>query len=33
MKSKHTKELRQDSDRRFGKVSERARFGYVQVWP
>ena len=33
MKSSHMKDLRKDYDRWFGKVSERARFGYVQVWP
>jgi hypothetical protein len=25
--------LRRDYDRWFGKVSERARFAYTQVWP
>jgi hypothetical protein len=33
MKSGHMKALRRDYDRRFGKVSERARFAYTQVWP
>ncbi len=33
LKSKHLVALRKDYDRSFGKVSERARFGYVQVWP
>jgi hypothetical protein len=32
-KSKHLRDLKQDYDRWFGKVSERARFAYVQVWP
>ena len=27
------KALRRDYDRWFGKVSERARFAYTQVWP
>src|SRR5262245_16294567 len=33
MKSDHMKALRRDYDRWFGKVSERARFAYTQVWP
>ena len=33
MKSGHMKALRGDDDRWFGKVSERARFAYTQVWP
>ena len=33
MKSGHMKALRRDYDRWFGKVSERARFAYTQVWP
>src|SRR5207245_5579611 len=32
MKSGHMKALRRDYDRWFGKVSERARFAYTQVW-
>ncbi len=33
MKSKHLRDLKKDYDRWFGKVSERARFAYEQVWP
>jgi len=33
MKSDHMKALRRDYDRWSGKVSERARFAYTQVWP
>jgi len=33
MESDHFKELRADYDAKFGKVSERARFAYTQVWP
>ncbi|HET8577116.1 MAG TPA: DUF4286 family protein [Methylomirabilota bacterium] len=33
MKSSHMKALRRDYDRWFGKVSERSRSAYVQVWP
>ena len=32
LKSKHLRDLRKDYDRWF-KVSERARFAYVQAWP
>jgi antibiotic biosynthesis monooxygenase (ABM) superfamily enzyme len=31
--SPHFKELRAEYDRHFGGASERARFGYTQVWP
>ncbi len=31
--SKSLRDLERDSDRSFGKVSERARFSYTQVWP
>jgi hypothetical protein len=31
--SDHFKELVAEYDRHFGAVSERARSGYVQVWP
>jgi hypothetical protein len=33
MESDHFKALRADYDAKFGDVSERARFAYVQVWP
>ncbi len=33
MESEHMKALRADYDAKFGAVSERARFGYVQVFP
>lgn len=33
MESDHMRELRADYDARFGAVSERERFAYVQVWP
>lgn len=33
MDSEHMKQLRAEYDAAFGDVSERARFGYVQVWP
>jgi len=33
MESDHFKALRQEYDAKFGTVSERARFAYVQVWP
>jgi antibiotic biosynthesis monooxygenase (ABM) superfamily enzyme len=31
--SAHFKELRAEYDKHFGGASERARFGYTQVWP
>ncbi len=31
--SDHMKALRKEYDVHFGDTSERARFGYVQVWP
>jgi uncharacterized protein (TIGR02118 family) len=33
MESDHFKALRADYDAKFGSVSERARFAYVQVFP
>jgi hypothetical protein len=33
LKSAHLRALKRDYDRHFGKVSERARMAYVQVWP
>ncbi len=33
MASDHMKQLRAEYDAHFGKVSDRARFAYVQVWP
>jgi len=33
LESQHFKELRAEYDKHFGAASERARFGYVQVWP
>jgi hypothetical protein len=33
MESDHMKALRADYDAKFGTVSERARFAYVQVFP
>jgi hypothetical protein len=33
LRSRHLRELKRDYDRHFGRVSERARFGYAQVWP
>jgi hypothetical protein len=33
MRSKHLRDLKRDYDRWFGRVSERARFAYVQIWP
>ncbi len=33
MESDHLKELKADYDAKFGNVSERDRFAYVQVWP
>jgi hypothetical protein len=33
LRSSHFKVLRRDYDRWFGRVSERARQAYVQVWP
>ena len=33
MESDHMRALRADYDAKFGDVSERARFAYVQVWP
>jgi hypothetical protein len=33
MDSDHFKELKAEYDKRFGAVSERERFAYVQVWP
>ena len=33
MESDHLKALRADYDAKFGTVSERARFAYVQVFP
>jgi hypothetical protein len=33
LRSKHLKDLKRDYDRHWGRVSERARFAYVQVWP
>jgi hypothetical protein len=33
MESTHLKDLRADYDAKFGSVSDRERFAYVQVWP
>jgi hypothetical protein len=33
MESDYFKSLKTAYDAEFGKVSERARFAYVQVWP
>jgi hypothetical protein len=33
MDSEHFTELRADYDAKFGAVSQRQRFAYVQVWP
>ena len=33
LRSKHLRDLKRDYDRWFGRVSERARFAYVQVSP
>ncbi len=33
MASDHMKQLRAEYDKHFGKVSERVRCGYTQVWP
>lgn len=33
MESDDFKELKTDYDAKFGKVSDRARFAYTQVWP
>ena len=33
MESEHLKELKADYDAKFGGVSQRERFAYVQVWP
>jgi antibiotic biosynthesis monooxygenase (ABM) superfamily enzyme len=33
MRSRHFRDLKREYDRRFGKVSERARFAYTQVFP
>lgn len=33
MESDHLKELKAEYDARFGDVSQRERFAYVQVWP
>ncbi len=33
MNSGQLKELKADYDAKFGRVSERTRFAYVQVWP
>ena len=33
VKKKEAKALRRDDDKRFGKVSARARFACTQVWP
>ena len=33
MESDHMRALRADYDAKFGDVSDRARFAYVQVWP
>lgn len=33
MESDHFKALKAEYDAKFGSVSERARFAYVQVWP
>ena len=33
MESNHLKELKADYDAKFGNVSERERFAYLQVWP
>jgi len=33
MASAHFEQLKADYDAKFGKLSERARFAYTQVWP
>lgn len=33
LESDHLKELKAEYEAKFGAVSERARFAYVQVWP
>ncbi|HEX8704440.1 MAG TPA: DUF4286 family protein [Myxococcaceae bacterium] len=33
MDSEHLKKLKADYDRRFGDVSERGRFAYLQIYP
>ncbi len=33
LESEHFRKLKADYDARFGSVSERARFAYLQVWP
>jgi hypothetical protein len=33
LESGHLEELKREYDAHFGEVSERARSGYVQVWP